>query len=117
MKTEIVAIYKQNLADDSGVICFINPKPPSYSLNTKWLKEGFSESLPIKLLKARELKKPLDLSNTFPENLPGGRFRSETIVFIHCLYVYPNYHKNIENLLFPFSHCATFRQNHKLFIR
>lgn len=67
MKTEIVAVNKQNLSDHPGVICFINPKHPSYSLKAEWLKERFSEGLQIKLLNIGGQKKAAG----FIEYVPG----------------------------------------------
>jgi hypothetical protein len=95
MKTEIVAINKQNLLDHPGVICFINPKHPSYSLKTEWLNERFSEGLQIKLLYLEGQKKAAGYIEYVPGKFAWRAVSAADYMFIHCLYVYPNNNKNL----------------------
>ena len=94
MKTEIVSVNKQNLSDHPGVICFINPKHPSYSLKVEWLKERFSEGLQIKLLYVEGQKKVAGFIEYVPGEFAWRAVSAKNYMFIHCLYVYPNDNKN-----------------------
>jgi hypothetical protein len=95
MKTEIVAVNKQNLSDHPGVICFINPKHPSYSLKTEWLNERFSEGLQIKLLYLEGQKKAAGFIEYVPGKFAWRAVSAKDYMFIHCLYVSPNSNKNL----------------------
>jgi hypothetical protein len=95
MKTYIVAVNKQNLTDHPGVICFINPKHPSYSLKVEWLKERFSEGLQIKLLYLEGQKKAAGYIEYVPGKFAWRAVSAADYMFIHCLYIYPNNNKNL----------------------
>lgn len=95
MKTEIVSVNLQNLSDHPGVICFINPKHPSYSLKVEWLKERFSEGLRIKLLYIGGQKKAAGFIEYVPGEFAWRAVAAKEYMFIHCLYVYPNNNKNL----------------------
>lgn len=94
MKTEIVSVNLQNLSDHPGIICFINPKHPSYSLKIEWLKERFSEGLQIKLLYIGGQKKAAGFIEYVPGEFAWRAVLAKNYMFIHCLYVYPNDNKN-----------------------
>ncbi len=93
-KTHIVIVNEQNLSYHPGVICFINPKHPSYSLKVEWLKERFSEGLRIKLLYIGGQKKAAGFIEYVPGEFAWRAVSAKEYLFIHCLYVYPNNNKN-----------------------
>ncbi|MBE0661365.1 MAG: GNAT family N-acetyltransferase [Bacteroidales bacterium] len=94
MNTEIVSVNLQNLSEHPGIICFINPKHPSYSLKIDWLKERFSEGLKIKLLYIEGQKKAAGFIEYVPGEFAWRAVSAKNYMFIHCLYVYPNNNKN-----------------------
>jgi hypothetical protein len=94
MNTEIVSVNLQNLSQHPGIICFINPKHPSYSLKIEWLKERFSEGLKIKLLYIEGQKKAAGFIEYVPGEFAWRSVSAKNYMFIHCLYVYPNDNKN-----------------------
>ena len=91
----IVTVNEQNLADHPGVVCFINPNHPSYSLKIGWLKERFSEGLQIKLLYVEGQKKAAGYIEYVPGKFAWRAVSAADYMFIHCLYVYPNNNKNL----------------------
>ena len=94
-KIHIVAVGKQNMSDHPGVVCFINPKHPSYPLKVEWLKERFSEGLQIKLLYLEGQKKAAGYIEYVPGKFAWRAVSATNYMFIHCLYVYPNNNKNL----------------------
>jgi ribosomal protein S18 acetylase RimI-like enzyme len=91
---EIVNINKTNLEKHPGTICFINEKNPYFPLKTEWLEKRFDENLRIKLLYTTE---PVKLAG-FIEYVPGESawraVSAKNYLFIHCIWIYPNKHKN-----------------------
>jgi hypothetical protein len=94
MKIEITSVNTENITAHPGVICFINPKHPSYPLKVEWLKERFSEGLQIKLLYIDGQKKASGFIEYVPGEFAWRAVSAKSYMFIHCLYVYPNNNKN-----------------------
>ena len=79
MNIEIVLVNPQNIASHPGIICFSNPKHPSFPFNFEWLKVRFSEDLQIKLLYVEGQKK----ATGFIEYVPGA-FAWRALVRFHA---------------------------------
>ncbi len=94
MKIEITSVNTENITAHPGVICFINPKHPSYPLKVEWLKERFSEGLQIKLLYVEGQKKVAGFIEYVPGEFAWRAVSAKNFMFIHCLYVNPNSNKN-----------------------
>jgi len=93
-KINITIINERNIADHPGVICFINPRHPSYPLKIDWLKDRFSEGLQIKLLFVEGQKKAAGYIEYVSGKFAWRAVSAGDYMFIHCLYVYPNSNKN-----------------------
>lgn len=86
METNIVSITQRNFIEHPQVICFINPKHPTYLKKVEWLKKQFKSGLQIKLLYLKSEKRPVG----FIEYLPGEEcwraVDAKGYMFIHCLF-------------------------------
>jgi len=94
MNSEIVSVNPGNLAAHPGIVCFINPKHPSFPSKIEWLKDRFSEGLRIKLLYVEGQKKAAGFIEYVPGEFAWRAVSAKNYMFIHCLYVYPNNNKN-----------------------
>jgi len=74
--------------------CFLNPRNEGYRRKREWLKKRFEEGLKIKVLLDREDKK----IHGFIEYVPGEHVwravEARNYLFIHCIWINPNSHKN-----------------------
>lgn len=86
MKSKIIEVTPENIQDHPQIICFINPKHPSYNHKIAWFQKRFEEGLRIKLLYLEGEKKPIG----FIEYIPGEQcwrpVNAEGYTFIHCLW-------------------------------
>jgi hypothetical protein len=101
IKTIIIEVGPENLAEYPQVICYINPNHKHHHLKIDWLKQRFKEGLKIKLLYLEGEKKPVG----FIEYVPGGycwrAVNAKGYMFIHCLWTYGknNQHKGLGRML------------------
>ncbi len=86
MKSTIVDITPENLADFPQVICFINPKHEFYDKKIEWLTERFKEGLKIKLLYIEQEKKPVGFIEYVPGEFCWRAVHAPNYMFIHCLW-------------------------------
>jgi len=95
-KMKIISVNSDNISEYKPV-CFLNPKNEGYLKKLEWLKKRFSEGLIIKLLYLENEKK----CNGFIEYIPGEyawrAVDAKGYMFIHCLWISPNKHKEKGN--------------------
>lgn len=93
---KIISVNSDNISEYKPV-CFLNPKNEGYLKKLEWLKKRFSEGLIIKLLYLENEKK----CNGFIEYIPGEyawrAVDAKGYMFIHCLWISPNKHKEKGN--------------------
>ncbi len=94
MKSSLIDVTPDTLADHPGVICFINPKHDSYHHKIDWLKKRFAEGLKIKLLYLEGEKKPAGFIEYVPGENCWRAVNAKGYLFIHCLWINGNKHKN-----------------------
>lgn len=94
MSYKIINVNSDNIHQHPQTICFINPKDANYNLKTEWLKECFQKGLKIKLLYLEGEKKPAGFIEYVPGEYAWRAVDAKNYLFIHCLWVYPNKHKN-----------------------
>ncbi|MEE4178112.1 MAG: GNAT family N-acetyltransferase [Bacteroides sp.] len=92
-KISIIGVDANNLSQYPDVVCFINPKHPSFPHKTEWLKQRFSEGLQIKLLFVEGQKKAAGLIEYVPGQFAWRAVSAEGYLFIHCIFLYPNNNK------------------------
>ena len=86
MKTKIVTVTADNLAEYPQVICFINPKHEFYHKKIEWLDQQFRNGLRIKLLFIEEEKKPVGFIEYIPGEHCWRSVQAHGYMFIHCLW-------------------------------
>ena len=93
-KVDIITVTPENI-DNYPPRCFLNPKNEGYQIKKEWLNQRFSEGLTIKLLY---------LDNKcigFIEYVPGEHawrpVNARDYLFIHCIWISPNKHKEKGN--------------------
>jgi hypothetical protein len=86
LKTRIVQVTEENLAEHPQAICFINPKHPSYPEKVRWLKHQFEKGLVIKLLYLEGEKRPTGFIEYVPGEFCWRAVNAKGYVFIHCLW-------------------------------
>ncbi|MDZ7721810.1 MAG: GNAT family N-acetyltransferase [candidate division KSB1 bacterium] len=86
MKTRIVNVTAENLAEYPQVICFINPKHEFYHKKIEWLDQQFKNGLRIKLLFIEEEKKPVGFIEYVPGEYCWRSVQANGYMFIHCLW-------------------------------
>ena len=95
-KMKIISVNSDNISEYKPV-CFLNPKNEGYLKKLEWLKKRFSEGLIIKLLYLENEKK----CNGFIEYIPGEyawrAVDAKGYMFIHCIWISPNKHKEKGN--------------------
>ncbi len=91
---KIVAVTEENLTYHPQVICFINPKHPTYNHKIRWLHERFKEGLTIKLLYPPDGKKAIGFIEYVPGEYAWRAVSVKDYMFIHCIWVYSNAYKN-----------------------
>lgn len=101
MKTTIIDVTPDKLADFPQIICYINPKHEFYHLKVDWLKERFKEGLKIKLLYLDGIKKPVGFIEYIPGQYCWRSVNAKGYMFIHCLWTYGKkyQHKGLGSLL------------------
>ena len=91
-KRKIISVNSDNISEYQP-LCFLNPKNEGYLRKHKWLKERFPQGLIIKLLYLENEKK----CNGFIEYIPGEyawrAVDAKGYMFIHCIWISPNKHK------------------------
>ena len=90
---KIIGLNPQNAAD-YGCPCFLNPKHEAHLIKLKWLKERFSEGMKIKLLFLGNEKKPFGFIEYVPGEYAWRAVDASGYMFIHCMWISPNKHKN-----------------------
>ena len=86
LKTRIVQVTEENLAEHPQAICFINPKHPSYPEKVNWLRHQFEKGLVIKLLYLEGEKRPTGFIEYVPGEFCWRAVNAKGYVFIHCLW-------------------------------
>lgn len=88
LKSRIVDVTPENLSENPGAICFLNPKNEYFDLKIKWLKEQFLNGLKIKLLYVEGEKKPKGFIEYVPGEFCWRSVDARGYIFIHCLWIY-----------------------------
>jgi hypothetical protein len=83
---KIAEVNADNIADHTGVICFINPKNNCYKLKIEWLKEQFLNGLKIKLLYLPGEKSPKGFIEYVPGEFCWRAVEAKGYMFIHCIW-------------------------------
>lgn len=86
MKTTLVDVTTENLAEHPHTICFINPKHELYDKKVEWLHERFKEGVKIKLLYIESEKRPVGFVEYVPGEWCWRAVDAKGYMFIHCLY-------------------------------
>lgn len=87
LKTRIVTVSEENLAEHPQAICFINPKHPLFDKKVGWLKQQFSNGLTIKLLYLEGEMKPVGFIEYVPGEHCWRAADAAGYLFIHCLWI------------------------------
>ena len=74
--------------------CFLNSKNEGYQMKLKWLKKRFSEGLKIKLLYLET--KCIGFIEYVPGEYAWRAVDAKGYMFIHCIWISPNKHKEKE---------------------
>lgn len=86
---------KPDNINDYPAACFISPKHEHFRIKEEWFRQRYKEGLRIKQLYL-DLEKT-KLANAFVEYIPGENawraVDAAGYLFIHCIWVYPNKHK------------------------
>ncbi|MBN2830405.1 MAG: GNAT family N-acetyltransferase [Candidatus Cloacimonetes bacterium] len=90
----IVRVDSKNLKEHPQVICYINPKHPSYHLKTGWLTERFREGLIVKLVYPADSKKAIGYIEYIPGKYNWRGVTAPEQMFIHCIWVNSTKHRN-----------------------
>jgi len=91
-KTEIVTLDSENCTV-YGCPCFLNPKHEGHLKKIEWLKTRFSEGLTIKQLFIEDEKRPVGFIEYVPGEYAWRAVDAEGYLFIHCIWVSLNKHK------------------------
>ncbi|NTU61726.1 MAG: GNAT family N-acetyltransferase [Caldiserica bacterium] len=84
---ELIEINSENIASYPQVICFINPKDPTFKLKVEWLEQRFAEGLKITALKVEGEKKIAGFIEYVPGEFVWRAVECKDYMFIHCLWV------------------------------
>ncbi len=94
MSYRLVTIDKENYLQHPQLVCFINPKHPSYELKVEWLLKRLDEGLQIVLFYPEGEKKAKGYIEFVPgENCWRG-VNAGGYMFVHCLWIISNQWKN-----------------------
>lgn len=93
METRIVDVNADNMETYPQIICFINPKHPSFPLKTDWLKAMYKKGLKIKLLFLEGEKRPVGFIEYIPGEYCWRAVRAAGTMFIHCIWINGNKYK------------------------
>ncbi len=94
LKTKVVNVTMQNIAEHPQVICFINPKHEFYHKKIEWLKEQFKNGLAIKLLYLENEKKPIGFIEYIPGEFCWRSVSAKGYMFIHCMWTNGKKHQH-----------------------
>ncbi|MBN2105468.1 GNAT family N-acetyltransferase [bacterium] len=86
LKTKIVRVTVENIAEYPQAICYINPKNEFFSKKVEWLKEQFQKGLIIKLLYLEDVKRPVGFIEYVPGEYCWRPVNAKNYMFIHCLW-------------------------------
>jgi hypothetical protein len=86
LKTSIVNVTLDNLADHPQAICFINSKSEFYPPKAEWLKAQFKNGLEIKMLYVEGVKRAIGFIEYIPGDYCWRRVSAKGYLFIHCLW-------------------------------
>jgi GNAT superfamily N-acetyltransferase len=84
---EIVEIGNDNISTFPQIICFINPKDPTFKLKVDWLEKRFNEGLRISAIKECNSKKIAGFIEYVPGESAWRAVDCKDYMFIHCLWV------------------------------
>lgn len=84
---ELIDVNLENINDFPQVICFINPKDPTFRLKVEWLGQRFAEGLGITALKQAGAKKIAGFIEHVPGEFAWRAVDCKGFMFIHCLWV------------------------------
>ncbi len=83
----VVEVTKENLSKHKDVICFINPKHPSYPSKIEWIKQQMNNGLVIKLLYKEGVKKAVGYIEYIPGKYNWRSVNADNYMFIHCIFI------------------------------
>ncbi len=86
LKSNIVTVTMDNLAEHPQTICFINPKHEYYKHKVEWLEKQFAKGLVIKLLYIEQEKKPVGYIEYTPGEECWRGVDAKGYLFVHCLW-------------------------------
>jgi len=86
IKTKIIDVTAENLSENPGAICFINPKNEYYQIKIKWLLEQYKNGLKIKLLYVEGEKSPKGFIEYVPGEYCWRPVDAKGYMFIHCIW-------------------------------
>ena len=84
---ELIEINRENISAYPQVICFINPKDPTFKLKVDWLEQRFAEELHITALKTEGAPKIAGFIEYVPGEFAWRAVDCKGYMFIHCLWV------------------------------
>ena len=76
-----------------GCPCFLNPKHAGHLSKLEWLKNRFTEGFTVKHLFLEGEKKPSGFIEYVPGKYAWRAVDAEGYLFIHCIWINPNKHK------------------------
>ncbi len=86
LKSKIIRVTAENLADYPQAICFINPKSEFFRYKIEWLEAQFKMGLVIKLLFIEAEKRPVGFIEYVPGEHCWRAVDAKGYMFIHCLW-------------------------------
>jgi hypothetical protein len=93
-KIEIIEITPENI-DNHPPRCFLNPSHEGYQMKKEWLHNRFSEGMTIKLLYLHN--KCIGFIEYVPGEYAWRPVKAKDYLFIHCIWISPNKHKEKGN--------------------
>jgi hypothetical protein len=94
LKTTIIDVTADKIADYPQIICYINPKHEFYHLKIDWLKKRYKEGLKTKLLYLDGERKPVGFIEYIPGQYCWRSVNAKGYMFIHCLWTYGKKHRH-----------------------
>lgn len=86
-EVRIVKVSESNLHQHPQVICFINPKHPTYPAKVEWLKGRFGEGMVVKLLYLQGSKRPAGFIEYTPGEHCWRAVSAPGYLFVHCVWI------------------------------
>ena len=108
IKTNIIDVTIDKIAEYPQIICFINPKHEFYHLKIDWIKEQLENGLKIKLLYLEGEKRSIGFIEYIPGENCWRSVNAKDYMFIHCLWInITNKLRMILNIIFCyFNYCS-----------